>query len=241
MSPIDKKLELKLNEDNELSFKLSIEGTVSDPELASPRFRFTVTEMGEERGWIFPARKEADDIVTVSIPAPLKAGFKSGRVYKGTLEVILGRLYFSPAEVQLEFATPLEIQAEITQTYNHKASNSSEVHSKQKTLIEERPGSSDKPTEDYDEEEILSVIVEEKKKAKPVTSTQTQKTMVSEKRLQTLRNRNTPVKTPQRSTGLAQKPISQKQNGQSSVDKDAAQKEMFKAKLLNMFKSALVD
>ena len=109
----NQKLDLKLNEDNELSFRLSIEGTVSDPDLAPPNFRFTIMETGTgTRGWIFPAVKEDDDIVRVKIPAPLKEGFASNRSYHGKLEVIIGRLYFSPAEMMLEFSAPLSVKAE---------------------------------------------------------------------------------------------------------------------------------
>lgn len=231
---MDKKLELKLHEDNELSFKLSIEGTVSDPELAAPRFRFTVTELGEETGWIFPARKEADDIVSVTISAPMKAGFKANKVYKGTLEVILGRLYFSPAEVQLEFATPLEIQAEIT-----TASNSKSILEKVATKTP-----SSKPTlsaEDYDEDEISSVIADERKAPRaPAGPVRQQRTMVSEKRLQALKGQARGTTDPSRQPSarphpqVTKKPIEQ-------APSEAAQKEQFKARLLNMFKSALSE
>lgn len=114
MTTPDQKLDLKLNEDNELSFRLSIEGTVSEPDIAQPNFRFTIMESGSgaKRGWIFPAIKGPDDIVTVKIPAPLKEGFRSNQSYHGKLEVIMGRLYFSPAEMILEFSAPISIKAE---------------------------------------------------------------------------------------------------------------------------------
>lgn len=108
------KFDLKLNEDNDLSFGLSIDGTVSDPSLAAPNFRFTIMETGGgKRGWIFPAIKEDNDVVRVRIPAPLKEGFSANKTYQGKLEVIVGSLYFSPAEMMLEFSAPLTIKAEV--------------------------------------------------------------------------------------------------------------------------------
>lgn len=228
----DKKIELKLHEDNSLSFRLSIEGTVSDPDLASPRFRFTITEIGEDRGWIFPAKKEADDVVTVSIPAPLKTGFKSGRVYKGTLEVILGRLYFSPAEVQLEFATPLEIQAEI-------AVPASVSKITETATVQPEDAS-------FDEEEIMSVISQDERKpqmATPSTKKGASRTMVSEKRLQAAldQKRLQASSTKQRSASLsANQPAKTQKHPNPAKDSDA-QKEQLKARLLNMFKTALKD
>ena len=231
MTTNDKKLELKLNEDNELSFRLSIEGTVSDPQLASPKFRFTITELDNsngETGWIFPAKKEADDIVTVSIPAPLKSGFKANRVYKGTLEVILGRLYFSPAEMQLEFSTPLEIQAEVATITSDKKSDKAE-----KQLLEGSPSSSNQKRsaepDDFDEEEILSVIVEERaKRPNQVPPATISKGSISSKASPKI----THPPRPQTSQTLVQKKKGQDRN-------DLAQKNELKARLMSMFKEAL--
>lgn len=106
-----KVVSLKLNEDNELSFKLQIEGTISDPEMAKPQFRFTLTEDATDRGWIFPMTKTGEDIVSVSIPAVMTEKFSPGQQYNGKLEVILGRLYFSPSEMVVEFTQPVAVKA----------------------------------------------------------------------------------------------------------------------------------
>lgn len=235
----DKKLDLKLNDDNELSFKLSIEGTVSDPELASPRYRFTITELGEEeKGWIFPARKEADDIVTVSIPAPLKSGFKAKRVYKGTLEVILGRLYFSPAELQLEFSTPLEIQAEIASASGVKAQESKPLLSEESPSAE--PSALREENDMYDEEEILSVISEEKKAAPPPRKTAPPRIVQQPSAVK----KPVPAqRAPVPGAAVAKKapaPSATKPTAKKPL-KETDEKKLFKAKLLNMFKSALSD
>lgn len=248
MTTTEKKLELKLNEDNELSFKLSIEGTVSDPELASPKFRFTVTELGDgthgDRGWIFPARKEADDIVTVSIPAPLKTGFKPNRVYKGTLEVILGRLYFSPAEMQLEFSTPLEIQAEIATVQNEKkekpellehqpkaAKGAQSPHSKSATAAE---------GDDFDEEEIMSVISEEQsRKTQHPEHQRAPKVLMALPSTARAHQKIQEASKVKPATTQMQHPPPHR-NKKTERDNDLAQKNQLKARLMSMFKEALV-
>lgn len=131
------KFDLKLNEDNDLSFGLSIDGTVSDPSLAAPNFRFTIMEMGGgKRGWIFPAIKEDNDVVRVRIPAPLKEGFSANKTYQGKLEVIVGSLYFSPAEMMLEFSAPLTIKAEVL---NKSASMVNPINKITATVISNNP------------------------------------------------------------------------------------------------------
>jgi len=235
----DKKLDLKLNDDNELSFKLSIEGTVSDPELASPRYRFTITELGEEeKGWIFPARKEADDIVTVSIPAPLKSGFKAKRVYKGTLEVILGRLYFSPAELQLEFSTPLEIQAEIASATGLKTQEPKPLLSEESPSAE--PSALREKNDMYDEEEILSVISEEKKAAPPPRKTAPPRIVQQPspvKKSVPAQRVPVPGAVAKKAPAVAKPTTKEK----PAPLKETDEKKLFKAKLLSMFKSALSD
>jgi len=169
------RLELSLQEDNELSFKLVIEGAVSNPDLATPNFRFTVMEAGSQKGWVYPVRKDADDVVTVSIPAPINEGFKTGKLYEGKLEVIIGRLYFSPAEMMFEFKSPVEVQAA---HLIEKTSIPSSQQAPAKRKMESVFANEDKaPTEKTKmpssvfaesdekglEEEIASVIAEEKK------------------------------------------------------------------------------
>lgn len=102
------KFELKLNEESEINFKLSIEGSSS--EATAPKFRFIMTEMGGEKGWLFPASREEEDIVSVKIP-PLKENVQAGKKYHGKLEVILGNMLVVPTELVVEFTRPLQIEA----------------------------------------------------------------------------------------------------------------------------------
>lgn len=104
------KLELNLNEENEINFSISFEGTVSETEMSAPVFRLVMTEMNSENGWIFNGKKESENIISVKIP-PLKEGFSSGKKYHGKLEAIMGPLYFAPTEIMIEFKQPIKIEA----------------------------------------------------------------------------------------------------------------------------------
>lgn len=106
------KFKLKLNEDNEIDFRLSIEGSVSDQDMAKPIFRFVMTENSSDRGWVFPikSKSKGDDIFTVIIPA-LHENAKENTLYSGRLEVIMGNVLMVPTEVMMEFKKPLGIIA----------------------------------------------------------------------------------------------------------------------------------
>ena len=103
------KLTLNLNEQNELAFKISIEGTSADVDSTKPNIRFLVREGGQEAGWIYPTKQGEDGFVVVNIPN--SELFSENKSYFGKLEVILGNHYFVPTEVELEFIKPLRVEA----------------------------------------------------------------------------------------------------------------------------------
>lgn len=106
------KFQLKLNEENELDFKLSIEGSVSDQDMAKPVFRFVMTENSSDKGWVFPVRTKykGSDIFTVKIPA-LNENVQENSLYSGRLEVIMGNVLMVPTEVVMEFKRPIGVKA----------------------------------------------------------------------------------------------------------------------------------
>lgn len=102
------KLNLNLNEENELAFKISIDGS-SDIETIKPKFRLIVSEQDNGWGMIYPAVQGDDGNVIVRLSNTEK--FLEETNYRGKLEVILGNRYFIPAEVDIEFIRPLKVEA----------------------------------------------------------------------------------------------------------------------------------
>ena len=103
------KLILNLNEQNELAFKISIEGSNSEVGSEKPNIRFLVREGSGEVSWVYPTYQDEDGDVIVNINKTEM--FSEDIEYHGKLEVILGNHYFVPAEVQLEFIKPLKVEA----------------------------------------------------------------------------------------------------------------------------------
>jgi len=103
------KLNLNLNEENELAFKISIEGSSSDIGATKPRFRLLVTESENGHGMVYPAEQGDDGNVIVRLPST--ETFLEETNYRGKLEVILGNHYFVPTEVDIEFIRPLKVEA----------------------------------------------------------------------------------------------------------------------------------
>lgn len=103
------KLNLNLNEENELAFKISIEGSSSDIGATKPRFRLVVSEQDNGWGMVYPAEQGDDGNVIVRLPST--ENFLEETNYRGKLEVILGNHYFVPTEVDIEFTRPLKVEA----------------------------------------------------------------------------------------------------------------------------------
>lgn len=133
------RLTLNLNEQNELAFKISIEGSTSDLKSTKPNIRFIVSETVFENeknavSWIYQTKKDDDGFIVVNIPN--NEFFSEEKIYEGKLEVILGNHYFVPTEVELEFIKPLRVEAVVMpatkkslQEENTKTESSVEVSS----------------------------------------------------------------------------------------------------------------
>ncbi len=117
MTTNNPKLQLNLNEENELAFKVSIEGSTSEMNSTKPNVRFVLGEQGAGRSWLYPAKKDDDGYVSVNIPS--EDFFSEEKEYKGQLEVILGNHYFVPTEVDIEFVRPLKVEASVVDKKNN--------------------------------------------------------------------------------------------------------------------------
>lgn len=100
MSQID----LMLDEENELTFQLNIEGT--RPAEASCRLLIEAADMS----MVFEAAREPDGEISVIIP-PLKNVLKEG-VYNMNLEVIVDDKYFRPLSLKGNFEKMVKVTAE---------------------------------------------------------------------------------------------------------------------------------
>lgn len=137
------KLNLNLNEENELAFKISIEGSSSDIGATKPKFRLVVSEQDNGWGMIYPAEQGEDGNVVVRLPST--ENFLEEVNYRGKLEVILGNHYFVPTEVDIEFTRPLKVEAVVITNGNkgstlreEKAKNESGQTSVSVTTVEVR-------------------------------------------------------------------------------------------------------
>lgn len=106
-------IKLKLNESNELKFKLHVQGTSSEASAQQPKFRFILQEKDKENtvGYIFSVTKEENGQVAVTIP-PLEGTLSEDKTYIGKMEVLLGSRYFVPSELEIQFEKEFKITAE---------------------------------------------------------------------------------------------------------------------------------
>jgi len=99
-----KPIEMLLDEENELTFQVNIEG--SRPADASCRLFLDNASVG----LMFEADKNQNGEIVVTIP-PLKHVLKEG-IYDMSLEVIVDDKYFQPLTIQGSFENSLKVTAE---------------------------------------------------------------------------------------------------------------------------------
>lgn len=104
------KMRVKLGEQNELKFMLSIKGSTSDPAATQPKIRFMITEAKTGMSVCFPMERLEEGTVGVTIPG-LQGVFQEGADYTGQVEVIVGNRWFNPATVGLVFEKEMEVEA----------------------------------------------------------------------------------------------------------------------------------
>jgi len=176
MSPLPK-IELRLNEENELSFKMEIQGSTSDASGTKTKYRFTITEFGTDKGWVYPVLKEKNNIVKVNIPA-LKETFSADKKYFGKLEVIMGNLYFTPTELMVYFKEPLKVKTAVVTSIskniptNIDSSNDEENENLNDEDLEDNEEPEDESEEEEDsEKEYVEDVEDIEKIEKPTIST----------------------------------------------------------------------
>ena len=98
------KINMLLDEENELTFQVNIEG--NRPADAACRLRLD----NDEVGLMFEAKRNEEGEISVVIP-PLKHVLKEG-TYDMTLEVIVDDKYFEPLTLQGDFEKSVKVTAE---------------------------------------------------------------------------------------------------------------------------------
>lgn len=136
------KMRVRLGEDNELRFSLSIKGSISDATAAKPKVRFMVTETKTGTSICFPMENLGEGTMGVKIPN-IPHIFKEGIEYLGQVEVIVGNRWFAPTTVGLVFERELKVEAT--------------------PILSESP--QETPREEEEEEEFSSFIKPEPKAA----------------------------------------------------------------------------
>lgn len=99
-------IELKLDEDNELSFSVVIEGTRGEP----AKVRFVIED--NNMSVAFPGHTDSSGEVKVDVPS-LKKIMSEG-TYKGKLEVIAEDRFFEPLKFNVDLKQSLKVEATIS-------------------------------------------------------------------------------------------------------------------------------
>jgi len=99
-------IELKLDEDNELSFSVVIEGTRGEP----AKVRFIIED--NDMSLAFPGKADSHGEVKVDVPS-LKKMMNEG-TYKGKLEVIAEERFFEPLKFNVDLKQGLKVEAAIS-------------------------------------------------------------------------------------------------------------------------------
>lgn len=108
------KLILKLDELNDVKFKLLINGSASDPNQTKVVTRFVVTEESSGTSWMFPLARREDDVEDsvfgAVIPRMPNNVFSENKEYSGKVEVIVGGRYFNPTTVGIAFERQMSVE-----------------------------------------------------------------------------------------------------------------------------------
>lgn len=98
-------IELKLDERNELLFKIVVQGASSD----GTRVRLVCED--SDVSYMFRGTPVGNDEVSFVVP-PLKHALKEGQTLNGRVEVFVENRYFSPVEFNVHFKQNVKVVAE---------------------------------------------------------------------------------------------------------------------------------
>jgi len=144
-------VKLKINESNQVKFKLHIQGTTSEPGAQDPEFRFVLSEQDDAGkntiGFVFPVKKEENGTVSVVIPA-MEGTLKENKNYLGKMEVLMGSRYFTPSTLQISFEKEFRITAEpiVEKSQVHQTQQVKESLQQQASVTTEYVSVASKPT-----------------------------------------------------------------------------------------------
>ena len=161
-------INLDLDKENELVFKLSVEGT----RAASVTSRFLIES--DRFSLFFPAKSSSRNEVTVLVP-PLDNVISEGN-YVSSLEVIIDDKVFKPMNINTEFKKTVSVVAEVVQRTSKSAgptvSSVVSVNSKQVDLSEEKVVNESNEIEKEENKNTGSQITEssQNKKKRPVVN-----------------------------------------------------------------------
>lgn len=106
------KLSLKLNQPNNLTFQVTIKGSVYEA-VETPRFYLEITEKADpgKFGVIFPG-VFIEGLLQVTVPA-MGNVFKENVEYIGELRAIVGNQYLTPAKMDFDFVSEAVTEIEV--------------------------------------------------------------------------------------------------------------------------------
>lgn len=105
------KISLKLDETNELKFKISIQGNVSEPNATKPLIRMIMNEKDNDNsfGFVFKVSSVEDETLVFKIPI-LSGVARVGVPYEAKIEVLLGSRLFIPMTMEINFTKNMSVE-----------------------------------------------------------------------------------------------------------------------------------
>jgi hypothetical protein len=150
-------VELKIDEANELIFKVTVEGESTEPAKARLVFDGGLTS------YLFNGKSAGEDNVQFIVPA-LKNSVKEGEKYNGRIEVLVENRYFVPVEFDVSFKQPVRVVAEALRVNSTQRATVPVVKVSASQVVKQAPPA---PPAPIVEKNVEQPIVE--KKVEPAT------------------------------------------------------------------------